>query len=93
MHGRKVSLAKRSSERLKLGTLNFEILLWTFQTFTFTVPKFYFELFKLLRLEFQCLTLGTLNFEIFKVSLAKRSSEHLTLGTLKFEILLWTFQF
>ena len=27
----KVSLAKRLSERLTLGTLNFEILLWTFQ--------------------------------------------------------------
>ena len=30
-HGRKVSLAKRSSERLTLGTLNFAILIWTFQ--------------------------------------------------------------
>ena len=44
--GRKVSLAKCSSERLWNFTLNFstfyvnssKILLWTFQTFTFTVP-------------------------------------------------------
>ena len=67
-------------------TLNFEILLWTFQTGTvFFRPKFFGRKVSLAKRSSERLNL---NFELFELE-----TSNFYVYTLNFEILIWTFQF